>query len=77
MDSSKPVDIMSKLRRGSMDSNMGKRDSMDSNSSMQGSRPSSFEAGTSVDEARMQAWKAHRAKKVWETQDSATAFWSA
>lgn len=77
MDSSKPVDIMNKLRRGSLDSNMGKRDSMDSKSSMQDSRASSFEAGTSLDEARMQAWKANRAKRVWETQDSATAFWSA
>jgi len=50
---------------------------MDSKSSMQDSRASSFEAGTSLDEARMQAWKANRAKRVWETQDSATAFWSA
>lgn len=53
------------------------RDSMESNSSMQESRPTSFEAGKSFDEARMQAFKANRAKKMWMEPDSTTALWSA
>lgn len=45
---------------------------------MQDSRPSSFEGmGRSVDEARLQFLKANRSKKVWEAQDTTTAFWSA
>jgi hypothetical protein len=80
MEPSKPMDInatMNKLRRGSLDSNMGRRDSMDSGASMQDSRPSSFEMGRSVDEARMAVFKANRGKKVWDAQDTTTAFWSA
>jgi hypothetical protein len=80
MEPSKPVNIANQLRRGSLDSNMDRRDSIESGSTMQGSRSSSFDGGKSVDEARLQFLKANRAgmmKKVWEPQDTATAFWSA
>lgn len=77
MEPSKPMDISNPMRRGSLDSNMGKRDSMDSSGSMRDSRSSSFEGGKSVDEARLQMWKANRAKKAWAEPDPTTAFWSA
>jgi hypothetical protein len=76
MEPSKPMDISSQMRRGSLDSNMG-RESMESSGSMRDSRPASFEGGKSVDEARLQMWKANRAKKAWAEPDPTTAFWSA
>lgn len=79
MEPTKPMDIAKRLSRGSLDSNMGRRESMDSSGSMQDSRPSSFEGmGRSVDEARLASIKANRGKKVWEgVPDVTTAFWSA
>jgi hypothetical protein len=57
------------------------RDSLESNASLDNSssRPSSFEAGKSLDEARMQVFKANRAKRVWDLQgvDPSTAVFSA
>ena len=54
-----------------------RRESMDSNSSMQESRSASFDGAKSVDEARMRMWRDSRAKKMWEQPDPSTAFWSA